>query len=87
MKREKQIYQLPCSNHFPKNNEEILWKDEFLLQDYYLTKTPNTLVSVLAISFLKEKYNLLPDELKRITDASSADDNPVLMVMRFGSDE
>lgn len=84
MKREKQIYQLPCSNHFPKNNEEILWKDEFLLQDYYLTKTPNTLVSVLAISFLKENYNLLPDKLKRITDASSEDDNPVLMVMRFG---
>jgi len=71
LKGEKQIYRLP-------------WEEESMLNVYHTTLTPNTLAIVLPISLLKEKYDLLPDELKRITDASSADDNPVLMVMRFG---
>ena len=84
MKGEKQIYQLPCSNHFPEDKEEILWKDEFLLSCYNLTKTPNTLAAVLPIPFLKEHYNLLPSDLKQIAASASEEDNPVLMVMRFG---
>ena len=84
MKAEGQIYQLPCSNSFPEDEAELLWKDEFLLNSSNLTKTPNTLVSVLPITLLKEKYNLLPDNLKRITDTASEEDNPVLMVIRFG---
>lgn len=84
MKAEGQIYQLPCSNSFPEDEAELLWKDEFLLNCSNLTKTPNTLVSVLPITLLKEKYNLLPDNLKRITDTASEEDNPVLMVIRFG---
>ena len=84
LKKDKQIYQLPCSNHFPEEDEEILWKDEFLLNSRFLTKNSNILASVLPIPFLKENYNILPDELKCIADASSEDDSPVLMVMRFG---
>ena len=84
MKGEKQIYQLPCSNHFPEDKEEILWKDEFLLSCYNLTKTPNTLAAVLPIPFLKENYNLLPSDLKQIAASACEEDNPVLMVMRFG---
>ena len=84
MKGEGKIYQLPCSNSFPEDEAEILWKDEFLLKGHNLTKTPNTLAAVLPVTLLKEKYNLLPDDLKRITDAASEEDNPVLMVMRFG---
>ena len=84
MKGEKQIYQLPCSNHFPEDKEEILWKDEFLLSCYNLTKTPNTLAAVLPIPFLKENYNILPSDLKQIAASACEEDNPVLMVMRFG---
>ena len=84
MKGEKQIYQLPCSNYFPEDKEEILWKDEFLLSCYNLTKTPNTLAAVLPIPFLKENYNILPSDLKQIAASACEEDNPVLMVMRFG---
>ena len=84
LKREKQIYRLPCSNHFPEDNEEILWKNEFLLSCTHTTRNSNTLAAVMSVQMLKEKYNLLPPQLKSITDAAAEDDNPVLMVMRFG---
>lgn len=71
MKAEKQIYRLP-------------WEGESVLNENHTTLTPNTLAIVLPISELKEKYNLLPDELQRIADAASEDEGPVLIVMRFG---
>lgn len=74
MKAEKQIYRLP-------------WEGESILNENNTTLTPNTLVSALPIPFLKENYNLLPNKLKHICDAASSDDNPVLMVMRFGKND
>ena len=84
LKAEKQIYRLPCSNTFPENGEEILWKDEFLLGCTYTTLTPNTLAVILPISLLKEKYNLLPDKLKSMSSSASESDNHILMVIKFG---
>ena len=71
LKGEKQMYRLP-------------WEGESILNEHNTTLTPNTIAIALPISQLKENYNLLPDDLKRITDASAEDDNPVLMIMRFG---
>lgn len=84
MKDDKQIYKLPCSNAFPENREDVLWMDEFLLDYTYTTLIPNTLAAILPISFLKEKYDFLPDKLKRMTSSVSETENPILMVMKFG---
>ena len=87
IKSEKQIYKLTVC-HKPSKEKSILGEelleDKIYLQPNFLTRHNDVMVCVFKVPALKENYNLLPDDLKRITDASSEDDNPVLMIMRFG---
>ena len=87
IKSEQQIYKLAvCHKTFKEMailGEELL-EDKIYLQPNFLTRHNNVMVCVFKVPALKENYNLLPDELKLITDASAEDDNPVLMVMKFG---
>ena len=87
IKRAQQIYKLAVCHKTSKEisilGEELL-EDKIYLQANFLTRHNDVMVCVFKVPALKENYNLLPDDLKRITDASAEDDNPVLMIMRFG---
>ena len=69
-----------------ENYSDYLLKNHLRLAYWYNTINSNIMICPLTIKYLKSHYDILPDELKIITNKAHPDDNPVLMVMKFGKE-
>ena len=61
-----------------------LLQDKVCLSKYNKTLNSDKLVSVMDIEFLKDNIDILPEHLQKVLESKSSEDNPVLMVMKFG---
>ena len=61
-----------------------LLQDNVCLSKYNKTLNSDKLVSVMDIEFLKDNIDILPEHLQKVLESKSSEDNPVLMVMKFG---
>ena len=61
-----------------------LLQDKISFSTYNKTLNSDKLVSVMDIEFLKDNIDILPEHLQKVLESKSSDDNPVLMIMKFG---
>ena len=61
-----------------------LLQDKISFSTYNKTLNSDKLVSVMDIEFLKDNIDILPEHLQKVLESKSSEDNPVLMVMKFG---
>lgn len=61
-----------------------LLQDKVCLSKYNKTLNSDKLASVMDIEFLKDNIDILPEHLQKVLESKSSEDNPVLMVMKFG---
>ena len=74
------ISSTPCVNYCNKR----LLQDKISFSTYNKTLNSDKLVSVMDIEFLKDNIDILPEHLQKVLESKSSDDNPVLMIMKFG---
>ena len=74
------ISSTPCVNYCNKR----LLQDKISFSTYNKTLNSDKLVSVMDIEFLKDNIDILPEHLQKVLESKSSEDNPVLMVMKFG---
>ena len=93
MKGENKIYQLQDLGYidydFDKHidivmYEDYLLKDEIAFSNQMKTLNSDILVCAIEPSYLYENFDTLPLELKNLSENISSDDNPVLVIMKFG---
>ena len=93
MKEENKIYQLSDLGYidydFDKHidivmYEDYLLKDEIAFSNQMKTLNSDILVCAIEPSYLYENFDTLPLELKNLSENISSDDNPVLVIMKFG---
>ena len=93
MKGENKIYQLQDLGYidydFDKHidivmYEDYLLKDEIAFSNQMKTLNSDILVCAIEPSYLYENFDTLSLELKNLSENISSDDNPVLMIMKFG---
>ena len=87
VKKQNQIYKVipgcPTADYNAVPFEDYLLKDYLRVHPCFNTLNSNIMVCPLSIEYLKSHYEILPEELKSITEKAHPDDNPVLMVMKF----
>ena len=64
--------------------EDYLLKDEIAFSNQMKTLKSDILVCAIEPSYLYENFDTLPLELKNLSENISSDDNPVLVIMKFG---
>lgn len=88
VKKQNKIYKItpgcPIADYNAVPFEDYLLKDYLRVHPYFNTLNSNIMVCPLSIEYLKSHYETLPEELKSIAGKAHPDDNPVLMIMRFG---
>lgn len=87
IKESSKIYRIETGiKSSDENYSDYLLKNHLRLAYWYNTINSNIMICPLTIKYLKSHYDILPDELKIITNKAHPDDNPVLMVMKFGKE-
>ena len=83
LKEESKLYRLPCSNISGAYIHEKLLQNEIAFSSINVSLNPNVLVVYWTYEVLNKYYDRLSEDLRKMADNITEDDNPILMILTF----